>query len=48
MRIESSVTTISWIPSEAVTGASKAAFATVGLQLHSVRGRGSLLEVPPG
>jgi len=24
------------------------AFATVGLQLHSVRGRGSLLEVPPG
>jgi hypothetical protein len=24
------------------------AFAAVGLQLHSVRGRGSLLEVSPG
>jgi hypothetical protein len=28
-RIESRVTTVSWIPSEAVTGANKAAFATV-------------------
>ena len=28
-RVESRVTAVSWIPSEAVTGATKAAFATV-------------------